>query len=102
MMNIKPYIVIAACAFGLMIVGSILGGILGSRGYTSNPQLGKTVLVVYVALFLALGFASVPILLRVFTTLQAKIGNGDLPPVRWIRKMSLSSAAAYGVFFSWG
>jgi hypothetical protein len=98
-MNIKPYIVIAACAFGLMIVGSILGSILGSRGYTSNPQLGKTVLVVYVVLFLALGFASVPILLRVFTTLQAKIGNGDLPPVRWIRKNEfVISCCVWGFF----
>jgi len=99
MMNIKLYIVIAACAFGLMIVGSILGGILGSRGYTSNPQLEKTVLIVYVVLFLALGFASVPILLRVFTTLQAKIGNGDLPPVRWIRKNEfVISCSVWGFF----
>jgi len=98
-MNIKLYIAIAACAFGLMIVGSIIGGILGSRGYTSNPQLEKTMLIIYGILFLALGFASVPILLRVFTTLQARIGNGELPPIRWIRKNEfVISCCVWGIF----
>jgi hypothetical protein len=98
-MNIKLYIVIAASAFGLMIVGSIIGGILGARGYTSNPQLEKTMLIIYGLLFLALAFASVPILLRVFTTLQTKIGNGELPPVRWIRKNEfVISCWAWGIF----
>jgi hypothetical protein len=40
-MNIKLYIVIAASAFGLMIVGSIIGGVLGARGYTPNPSWKK-------------------------------------------------------------
>jgi len=98
-MNIKLYIVIAASAFGLMIVGSIIGGILGARGYTSNPQLEKTMLMIYGILFLALGFASVPILLRVFTTLQARIGNGELPPIRWIRKNEfVISCSVWGIF----
>ncbi len=79
-MNIKLYIVIAASSFGVMIIGNIIGGLLGARGYTSNPQLEKTMLMIYGILFLALGFAAVPILLRVFTTLQARIGNGELPP----------------------
>ena len=98
-MNIKPYIVIAASAFGLMIVGSIIGGILGARGYTSNPQLEKTMLMIYGILFLALGFALMPILLRVFTTLQARIGNGELPPIRWIRKNEfVISCCVWGIF----
>jgi hypothetical protein len=84
--NIKLYLVIAASSFGLMIVGSIIAGLFGARGYTTDPQLEKTMLIIYGVLFLALSFAAVPILLRVFTTLQAKIGNGDLPPIRWIRK----------------
>jgi hypothetical protein len=98
-MNIKLYLVIIASAFSVMIVGSILGGILGSRGYTSNPQLEKTVMIIYVVLFLVVGFAAVPILLRVFTTMQTRIGNGDLPPVRWIRKNEfLISCCVWGFF----
>jgi hypothetical protein len=98
-MNIKLYIVIAASAFGVMIVGSIIGGVLGARGYTSNPQLEKTMLIIYGVLFLALGFASVPILLRVFTTLQARIGNGELPPIRWIRNNEfVISCCVWGFF----
>jgi hypothetical protein len=100
MMNIKLYIVIAASAFGLMIVGNIIGGILGARGgYTSNPQLEKTMLIIYGILFLALAFAAVPILLRVFTTLQARIGNGELLPIRWIRKNEfVISCSVWGIF----
>ena len=98
-MNIKLYIVIAASAFGFMIVGSIIGGILGARGYTSHPQLEKTMLIIYGVLFLALAFASVPILLRVFTTLQARIGNGELTPIRWIRKNEfVISCWVWGIF----
>jgi len=99
MMNIKLYIVIAVSSFGLMIVGSMIGGLLGSRGYASDPQLEKTMLIIYGVLFLALAFAAVPILLRVFTTLQAKIGNGDLPPIRWIRKNeSVITYWVWGIF----
>ncbi len=98
-MNIKLYIAIAASSFGLMVVGSIIGGILGARGYTSNPQLEKTMLIIYGILFLALGFAAVPILLRVFATLQAAIGNGELPPIRWIRKNEfVISCCVWGIF----
>lgn len=96
-MNIKLYIIIAASSFGLMIIGSIVGGILGPRGYTADPQVEKTMLIIYGCLFLALGFAAVPIFVRVFTTLQTQIGNGDLPPIRWIRKNE--SVIAYCV---WG
>ena len=98
-MNIKLYIVIAACAFGLMIVGSIIGGLLGARGYAADPRLEKTMLIIYGILFLALAFASVPILLRVFTTLQARIGNGELPPIRWIRNNEfVISCCVWGIF----
>ncbi len=98
-MNIKFYIAIAAASFGLMIVGSIIGGILSARGYTSNPQLEKTMLIIYGIFFLALAFAAVPILLRVFTTLQAAIGNGELPPIRWIRKNEfVISCSVWGIF----
>jgi hypothetical protein len=98
-MNIKLYIGIAASSFGLMVVGSIIGGVLGARGYTSDPQLEKTMLIIYGVLFLALGFAAVPILLRVFTTLQARIGNGELPPIRWIRKNEfVISCCVWGFF----
>jgi hypothetical protein len=101
-MNIKLYIVIAASSFGLMIVGSIIGGILGARGYAANPQLEKTILIIYCVLFLALGFAAVPILLRVFTTLQARIGNGELPPVQWIRKNEFVISCSVWAFFLLG
>jgi hypothetical protein len=99
MVNIKLYIVIAAAAFGLMIVGSIIGSLIGARGYAADPRLEKTVLLIYGVLFLALAFAAVPILLRVFTTLQARIGNGDLPPVRWIREHEfVISCGVWGIF----
>jgi hypothetical protein len=99
MVNIKLYLVIAAVAFGLMIIGSIIGGLIGTRGHAADPRLEKTVLMIYGFLFLALGFAAVPILLRVFTTLQARIGNGDLPPVRWIRDHEFGiSCGVWGIF----
>jgi hypothetical protein len=97
MLNIKLYIIIAASSLGLMIAGSIVGGLIAPRGHTADPQVEKIMLLIYGFLFLALAFAAVPIVLRVFTTLQIKIGNGDLPPIQWIR--SHESIIAYGV---WG
>jgi hypothetical protein len=83
-----------------MIIGSIVAGILGPRGYTADPQVEKTMLVIYGCLFLALAFAVVPIFLRVFTTLQTRIGNGDLPPIRWISRNEFTIALCVGVFSS--
>jgi len=40
-MNIKIYIIIAASAFGLIIVGRIISGILGPKGYTPDLQVEK-------------------------------------------------------------
>ena len=82
-----------------MIVGSIVSDVLASRGYTSDPQLEKILLTIYFALFLALAFAAVPIFLRVFTTLQMRIGNGDLPPIQWIRKNEYAiTYCVWGIF----
>jgi hypothetical protein len=97
-MNIKIYVIIAASAFGLMIVGSIIGGILAARVYASNPQLEKTMLIIYGILFLALGLASVPILVRVFITLQERIGNGELAVIQWIRSNEfVISCSVWGI-----
>ncbi|OHD67470.1 MAG: hypothetical protein A2W19_03320 [Spirochaetes bacterium RBG_16_49_21] len=96
-MNVKIYIILAASSFGLMILGSIIFNVLVPQEFTNNPQVEKIGLIVYFVLFLVLGFAVVPIFLKIFYTLQAKIGNQDLPLVKWIREHDQGIT-----YFMWG
>ena len=96
-MNIKPFIIIAVSSFGMMIVGSIISNILVSKGYISNPQVEKLIFIFFCILFLALAFAVVPIFIRVFVTMQTKIGNGNLPIIQWIKKNEIKL-----IYFLWG
>ena len=85
-MNIKLFIIIAISSFGMMIAGSIISNILVSKGFISNPLIEKIVFIFFCLLFLALAFAIVPIFIRAFITAQTKIGNGNLPIIRWLKK----------------
>jgi hypothetical protein len=88
-LKIKVFIYILASSFGLMVLGSVIGGILESSGIVTRESLGARgvalVLMVYIALFCLASFAVVPLALRYFIVMQIKIGNGGLFLVRWLQ-----------------
>jgi hypothetical protein len=87
--NTKVYIAILASSFGLMILGSVVGGILESSGAVTRESLGAQgitlILIIYFALFLISGFAIVPLALRFFISMQIKIGNGEFFLIKFLK-----------------
>lgn len=96
-MNIKLFMITAVSSIGLMIIGSIISNILISKGFISNPLVEKMVFIFFCLLFLALAFAVVPIFIWAFITAQTKIGNGNIPIIRWLKKNEIKT-----VYFLWG
>ncbi|MBU0544169.1 MAG: hypothetical protein KKH97_02370 [Proteobacteria bacterium] len=86
-MNIKICLIILTSAFGLLIVGAIIGNILESNGTleTLGPKGITAVKLTYFILFCVMGFTLVPIALRYFITMQLKIGNGEFILIKWIQ-----------------
>jgi len=88
-MNTKIFLLILACAFGLIIVGAIVGGIMESQGTFTKETIGSkgitVIQIIYFALFCSMGFALVPIVIRYFITMQIKIGNGELFLIQWLQ-----------------
>jgi hypothetical protein len=85
----KLYLIILLFSFGLMILGAVAGGILESAGIVNRDSLGPraatVIKAVYLALFFMMGFSLVPLFLRLFITLQIRIGNGEFFPIKWLQ-----------------
>ncbi len=98
-MNTKIYLIILASAFGLLIVGAIIGNLLESNGILEAlGSKGITAIkLTYFVLFIVIGFTIVPIALRYFIIIQIKIGNGEFFLIKWIQIHE--RAVIYG---SWG
>lgn len=78
-MNIKVFLIIFASTFGFMILSAIIGNILESNGAltveTIGPKGVQAVKIFYFVLFCVLGFSIVPLAIRLFISLQTRIGN---------------------------
>lgn len=91
-------------AFGLTIVAAIVGNILESQGYLTEERLGqqgvKALMAFFFGLFCLICLTIVPLAIRLFIRGQVSIGNGDLPPIRWLRVHENAAVfAAWGFFF---
>jgi hypothetical protein len=87
-MNTKPFLIAVGIAFGLVIFGSIVGGVLQSKFKITIDQVDPTwimaIKLFYLLLFLVIGFALVPVALNYFITMQIKIGNEDFVLIKWL------------------
>jgi hypothetical protein len=87
-MNTKPFLVAMGVAFGLVILGSIAGGILQSAFKLTTDQIDpvwvRVVKLAYLALLGVIGFSLVPVLLNWFVAMQIRIGNGELALIKWL------------------
>jgi len=97
-MNTKIFLIILASAFGLIIVGAIVGGIMESQGTLTKETIGPkgitAIQLIYFTLFCIMGFALVPIVIRYFIVMQIKIGNEELFLIQWLQ--THEHAVVYG------
>lgn len=86
-MNIKICLIILASAFGLLIIGAIIGNILESSGTLETLRTkGITAIkLTYFVLFCVIGFSLVPLLIKYFISGQIKIGNEEFFLIKWIQ-----------------
>jgi hypothetical protein len=88
-MNTKTYLIIFCSSLALMIVGSVIGTILESNGILNAEKIGPrgttAITVAYFVLFCIMGFAIVPLVVRLFIVMQLKIGNGELILIKWLQ-----------------
>ena len=93
-------------AFGLTIVAAVVGNVLESKGYLSEEQLGsqgvKTGMAIFFGLFCLICLTIIPLMIRLFISGHIAIGNGDLPPIRWLRAHENTVVFAVWAFFVLG
>jgi hypothetical protein len=97
-MNTKLYLIILASAFGLLIVGSIVGNMLESSGRFDSESLGPrgitALKIFFFTLFCIICYAAVPLLIKAFIVLQLKVGNGESFLVKFVQ--AHEQAVTYG------
>jgi len=86
--NTRPFLISFVVSFALIILGSFAGRALeaGSKGITKppDPKRALKVKLFFLCLFWVMAFSLVPVALHLFTAMQMRIGNGDVPAVRWL------------------
>jgi len=99
-MNIKIFLIILGCSFGLIIAGSVTLGTLESQGTLTSesmgPQGSAAVQIIYFILFCVMCLALIPIFIRTFIVLQIKIGHGSLSIIQWLQ--AHERAVVYGAW----
>lgn len=100
-MTTKVYIIILVSCFGLFILSAVINGILESSGTfnmdTIDPKIMTAIKVFYFVLFCGLIFSFIPLILKLFITLQLKAGNGELSLVKFFQ-----SHEQVVVYCAWG
>jgi hypothetical protein len=98
--NTKTFLIILASAFGLIIIGAVVCGVMESRGMLTEETIGQkgitAIKIIYFALFCIICFAVVPIVIRYFIVLQIKIGNEGLFLIQWLQ--THERAVIYGAW----
>ena len=88
-MNIKLFLIIFASVFGLIILSAVIGNILESKGMLTVEAIGSkgvtAVKIFYFVLFCIMGFSIVPLVIRLFISLQTRIGNAEFFLVRFLQ-----------------
>ena len=100
-MNHKLATVIFVSSFALVIISSIAGSILESKGLLTADNIGPdgaiAIMIFYFCCFLIISFSLVPLVLRLFIYMQIKIGNSEFFLIKWFNEHE--RALVYGF---WG
>lgn len=88
-MTTKVYVIILVSCLSIFIVSAIINGIgASSEAFNMsaiNPKITTAINVCYLILFLAIGFSVIPLALKLFISLQIKIGNGELVFIKFLQ-----------------
>lgn len=97
-MSPKPFLIILVSSFALVIICAVVSNILESKGILSEEKIGPrgttAVQAVFFVLFIVIGFAIVPLFVRLFIVMQLKIGNGEFFFIKWF--VAHEQAVVYG------
>ena len=99
-MNTKIFLIIFVSAFALMLLSDAIFNILESNGVLTKLTIGSRDVspctIFQFAMFCVLGFSIWPLAVKLFIFLQIKIGNAELPLVKFLQ--SHEQAFVYGVW----
>jgi hypothetical protein len=88
-MDQKKCLIVFVVLVVLMIIVSVAGGVLLSKGALTKEALGAPVFILLFAMYMVLLFIMffplVPVIIRYFINAHIKIGNSDLPIIKWMR-----------------
>jgi len=99
-MNLRIPALCLIISFALLLSFSVVAGIMESKGITQEdvgPAGVIATLLLSLILFVTIGFSMIPLGVRFFIKGQIKIGNGELPPIKWLRENERTA-----VYLFWG
>jgi hypothetical protein len=77
---------LAIASFAAMIILSIIGSALHSKGIIRDSSPAQRIsAIIFFTLFAIFSGASIPAMIYIFAAAQSKIGNADLAMVRFLR-----------------
>jgi hypothetical protein len=101
-MNTRIFLIVFLSALGLMIIGSIVGNILESKGILNAATIGAKGIIAwklaYFVLFCVMAFAFVPVVVRLFISLQIKIGNGEFFLIKFFQAHEQAIVYGFWIF----
>jgi hypothetical protein len=83
MFSLKVHAIIAGALFAAIIVMAIVGNVLHDQGLlpdNSASQLAAR--VIFFTLFLAFGYSTIPLMVKIVLVGQVKVGNAEVGLVR--------------------
>jgi hypothetical protein len=102
-LNIKPYLIVLGSVIFLFILLACCRyfGLEKQLDEWSRKNQGIMKGMV-ITLFLVFAAAAVPVFLKIFLTLQIRIGNGDLPLVKLLREHAMGMIYTAWIIFALG
>jgi hypothetical protein len=101
-MNTRIYLIVFLSALGLMVIGSIIGNMLESRGTLSTITIGvngiNAIKLAYFALFCVMAFSFIPLVVRFFIYMQIKIGNGEFFLIKFFQTHEQGIVYCFWIF----
>jgi hypothetical protein len=88
-MDQKKCLIVFFSLVVLVIIVSIVGGVFVSKGALTKEVIGAPaftlLFIIYTVLLFIMFFPLVPVIIRFFINAHIKIGNSDLPLIKWMR-----------------
>ena len=94
---------LAAASFAAMIILSIIGSALHSKGIIRDSSIAQRIsAIIFFTLFAIFAGAAIPAMIYIFVAAQSKIGNADIAMVRFLRLHANGVTFAFWSVFAAG